>query len=84
MGEVPAAQRGSIDAVCAGLRDAGEIVASGLRAPGLSVDHRGELDDRPAAHELDHPAVMLSQKRVDHLAAQLSDRGQGGGLVLFD
>ena len=51
---------------------------------GDRVDHRGELDDRPVAHQLDDPALVLGQQRVDRLLAQALDRGQRAGLVLLD
>ena len=37
---------------------------------GDRVDHRGELDDRPVAHQLDDAALVLGQQRVDRLLAQ--------------
>ena len=45
---------------------------------------RAELDESAVAHELDDAAVVLGQQRVDHLAAQLADRGQRAGLVRLD
>ncbi len=51
---------------------------------GDGIDHRGELDDRPVAHQLDDPALVLGQQRVDRLLAQGLDRGQRAGLVLLD
>ena len=35
---------------------------------GDRVDHRGELDDRPVAHQLDDAALVLGQQRVDRAA----------------
>ena len=32
---------------------------------GHGVDHRGELDDRPVAHQLDDAALVLGQERID-------------------
>ena len=37
---------------------------------GDGIDHRGELDDRPVAHQLDDAALVLGQQRVDRLLAQ--------------
>ena len=34
------------------------------------IDHARELDQRAVAHELDHPAVVLGDQRLDELLAQ--------------
>jgi hypothetical protein len=51
---------------------------------GDRVDHRGELDQRPVAHQLDDPALVLGQQGIDHLPPQVLKRRQRGGLVLLD
>ena len=51
---------------------------------GNGVDHRAELGDGAVAHELDDAAVMPGQQGIDHLAAQILDRLEGGRLVLLD
>ena len=60
----------------------GDALLDGDRAR-HRIDHRAELDDRAVAHELDDPAVALGEQRIDHLAAQIPDRGQRAGLVLL-
>ena len=45
------------------------------------VDDAGELDQRAVAHELDDAAVMFGDHRIDDLAAQRLEPGQGARLV---
>ena len=48
------------------------------------VDHGAELDQEAVADDLHQPPVMGGDQRLDHLAAQLLQRGDGAGLVLLD
>ena len=68
--------------------------ALGLGAAGLALDHAAldgdgaldrldharELDQGAVAHELDQPAAMVRQQRVDQLGAMGLQAGQGRGL----
>ena len=62
----------------------GHRLLDGDRA-GDRVDHGRKLDDRPVAHQLDDPALVLGE-RADRSRSsrRLLDRGQRAGLVLLD
>jgi hypothetical protein len=45
------------------------------------VHDRAELGDGAVAHELDDPAVMPAQQRLDHLAAKVAERRERASLV---
>ena len=47
---------------------------------GDRLDHARELDQGAVAHELDQPAAMVGQQRVDQLGAMRLQAGQGRGL----
>ena len=52
-----------------------------LHGAGHGIDHAGELDQRAVAHELHDAAVMVRDHRIDHIAAQRLEPGQGARLV---
>ena len=45
------------------------------------VDHAGELDQRPVAHQLDDAAPVLGDLGRENLLAQRLERAQGAGFV---
>ena len=51
---------------------------------GDGVDHAGELDQHPVAHELEQAPAMLRQRRLDHVSAQHCEPGQRASLVTLD
>ena len=46
------------------------------------IDHAGELDQRAVAHQLDDAAMILGDRRIDHLAPAVLQPRQRARFVL--